>query len=50
MRQKERGRRFLRKGAVLGISDDKNEESGVVEIEDVIGENLDGKISPDFKY
>ena len=38
MRREPRGRTFLKKGTVLGIVDQKNEVSRVVEIEDVIGE------------
>jgi hypothetical protein len=38
MRKEARGRSFLKKGTVLGIVDEKNEVSSVVEIEDVIGE------------
>ena len=42
MRQEVRGRGFLRSGTVLGIVDEWNEVSGVVEIEDVVGEDLCG--------
>lgn len=38
MRKEARGRTFLKKGTVLGIVDEKNEVSGVVEIEDVVPE------------
>lgn len=38
MRNGGRGRTFLKKGTILGIVDEKNEVSGVVEIEDLIGE------------
>jgi hypothetical protein len=38
MRKEPRGRTFLKKGTVLGIVDEKNEVSSVVEIEDVVGE------------
>jgi hypothetical protein len=40
MREEARGRTFLKKGIVLGIVDEKNEVSGVVEIEDVVPEGL----------
>ena len=40
MRKEGRGRMFLKKGVVLGVVDEKNEVSGVVEIEDVVGEEL----------
>lgn len=36
MRKEARGRTFLKKGTVLGIVDDQNEVSAVVEIEDVV--------------
>ena len=45
MREEGRGREFLRKGTVLGIVDDRNEVSGVVEIEDVVGEDLAGVVA-----
>lgn len=38
MRREARGRTFLKTGTVLGIVDARNEVSGVVEIEDVVGE------------
>lgn len=38
MRKGERGRRFLKEGTVLGTVDVKGDVSGVVEIEQVIGE------------
>lgn len=38
MRKESRGRTFLHKRTVLGIVDDNNEVSAVVEIEDVVGE------------
>ena len=43
MRSEERGRGFLRKGTVLGIVDERNEVTGVVEIEDVVGDDLSGE-------
>ncbi|KAL9601489.1 MAG: hypothetical protein Q9179_002858 [Wetmoreana sp. 5 TL-2023] len=39
MRQTERGKTFLKKGTVLGIVDAQQSVSGVVEIEDVVGED-----------
>ena len=39
MRQEPRGRTFLKPGTILGIVDDKLEVSGVVEIEDIVGDN-----------
>lgn len=39
MRKGPRGRTFLKPGTILGIVDDKGEVSGVVEIEDVIGDD-----------
>ena len=38
MRKCERGKLFLKKGTVLGIVDQVGDVSGVVEIEDIIGE------------
>lgn len=38
MREEPRGRTFLKPGTILGIVDEKGEVSGVVEIEDVLGE------------
>lgn len=38
MRDGERGKDFLKVGTVLGIVDIKGDVSGVVEIEDVVGE------------
>ncbi len=38
MRKEARGRTFLKRGTILGIVDDKNEVSAVVEIEDMIEE------------
>lgn len=38
MRKDERGRTFLKQGTILGIVDERNEVSRVVEIEDVVGE------------
>lgn len=38
MRKGERGRTFLKEGTVLGIVDVKGDVSGVVEIEEVVGE------------
>lgn len=40
MRKEGRGRAFLKKGVVLGIVDERNEVSGVVEIEDVVADQL----------
>jgi hypothetical protein len=40
MRREARGRTFLKRGTVLGIVDARNEVSGVVEIEDVVGEEV----------
>ena len=40
MRKQARGRSFLKKGIVHGIVDERNEVSGVVEIEDVVAEGL----------
>lgn len=37
-----RGRSFLRPGTVLGIVDAQSQKSGVVEIEDVVGEHFEG--------
>ena len=42
MRAEGRGQTFLMRGTILGIVDAKNEVSGVVEIEDVVGEDLLG--------
>lgn len=39
MRSEVRGRTFLHEGTILGIVDKNNEVSGVVEIEDVIGDD-----------
>ena len=39
MRNGERGRAFLKEGTILGIVDIKGEVSGVVEIEEVVGED-----------
>lgn len=39
MRKEPRGRTFLKPGTILGIVDDKGEVSGVVEIEDVVGDD-----------
>jgi hypothetical protein len=41
MRKEGRGRTFLKKGTVLGIVDERNEVSAVVEIEDVAGDSLE---------
>ncbi len=38
MRAEPRGRSFLKQGTILGIVDQNNEVSGVVEIEDVVGD------------
>ncbi|KAI4158171.1 MAG: hypothetical protein LQ342_007715 [Letrouitia transgressa] len=38
MRKEDRGRSFLKLGTIMGIVDAKQEVSGVVEIEDVVGE------------
>ena len=40
MRSQPRGRTFLKSGTILGIVDKSNEVNGVVEIEDVIGDEL----------
>jgi hypothetical protein len=40
MRAEPRGRTFLRRGTILGIVDAKGEVSGVVEIEQVVGEDF----------
>ena len=42
MREEGRGQTFLMKGTILGIVDKRNEVSGVVEIEEVAGEDLKG--------
>lgn len=42
MRREGRGQTFLMRGTILGIVDKSNEVSGVVEIEDVVGEDLLG--------
>jgi D-arabinose 5-phosphate isomerase GutQ len=42
MRADGRGQTFLMRGTILGIVDSRNEVSGVVEIEDVVGEDLSG--------
>jgi D-arabinose 5-phosphate isomerase GutQ len=42
MRAEGRGQDFLMRGTILGIVDRRNEVSGVVEIEDVVGEDLLG--------
>ena len=42
MREEGRGRTFLMRGTILGIVDKENEVSGVVEIEEVVGEDLMG--------
>ena len=39
MREQERGKEFLKLGTILGIVDIKGSVSGVVEIEDVVGED-----------
>lgn len=39
MRSGERGKEFLRAGTVLGVVDGKGTVSGVVEIEDIVGED-----------
>jgi hypothetical protein len=39
MRSEERGKTFLYPGTILGIVDKNNEVSGVVEIEDVVGDD-----------
>lgn len=38
MREGERGKDFLKAGTILGVVDFKGSVSGVVEIEDVVGE------------
>ena len=38
MRAVERGKTFLKRGTILGIVDEKGDVSGVVEIEDVVGD------------
>lgn len=43
MRAEGRGQDFLMRGTILGIVDSRNEVSGVVEIEDVVGEDLLGE-------
>lgn len=42
MRSEERGKTFLHPGTILGIVDKHNEVSGVVEIEDVVGDDWMG--------
>jgi hypothetical protein len=42
MRSEERGKTFLYPGTILGIVDKHNEVSGVVEIEDVVGDDWTG--------
>ena len=42
MRSEERGKTFLHPGTILGIVDKQNEVSGVVEIEDVVGDDWTG--------
>jgi len=39
MRSEERGKTFLHPGTILGIVDKRNEVSGVVEIEEVVGDD-----------
>ena len=39
MRAKERGKEFLKAGTIMGVVDGKGLVSGVVEIEDVVGED-----------
>lgn len=39
MREGERGKDFLKAGTILGVVDSKGSVSGVVEIEDVVGED-----------
>lgn len=39
MREGERGKDFLKEGTILGVVDSKGSVSGVVEIEDVVGED-----------
>ena len=41
MRSEARGRTFLKRGTILGIVDRNNEVSGVVEIEDIVGDDWD---------
>lgn len=42
MREEGRGCTFLMRGTILGVVDKKNEVSGVVEIEEIVGEDLSG--------
>lgn len=42
MRLEPRGRTFLKEGTILGIVDERREVSGVVEIEDVVGDDWGG--------
>lgn len=39
-----RGRHFLRPGTILGIVDNHSEKSGVIEIEDIVGEDFCGTL------
>lgn len=39
-----RGRLFLRPGTILGIVDEQSQKSGVVEIEDIVGEDFCGTL------
>lgn len=42
MTSEERGKTFLHPGTILGIVDKHNEVSGVVEIEEVVGDDWTG--------